>query len=73
MMIHFSHGALADSYENQANKQGFTLGNNAELFQELGHGLIMNHMHGILNDYDYDKALQKLHKKLIKNLKRMDK
>ena len=31
--IVFYHGALVDTYEEQANKQGFTLGDHAEFAQ----------------------------------------
>lgn len=69
MEVGFYHGALSDSYEKQANKQGFTFGDKAELFDKLGYGLVLNHIHGILTDSQYDKALQKLQKQLIKSLK----
>lgn len=67
--VGFHHGALADPYEKQARKQGYTLGDKAELMDELAHGLIMNHIHGTLTDSAYDKALQKLQKQIVKNLK----
>lgn len=35
MEIGFHHGALCDSYEKQANEQGFTLGDKAELFEKI--------------------------------------
>ena len=34
MTIEFHHGALCDSYEEQANAQGFTFGDKAEWVQE---------------------------------------
>ncbi len=69
MMVGFHHGALCDTYEKQANDQGFTLGNKAEHLQKCGHCLIYLHIHGILTDSQYDKALQKLQKKLVKTMK----
>lgn len=33
--IGFQHGALCDSYEKQANEQGYTLGEKAELFDKI--------------------------------------
>lgn len=67
--VGFHHGALADEYEKQANEQGFTLGEYSETAQKLGFGLSMNYVHGILTDSEYNKALQRLQKKMIKNLK----
>lgn len=70
--VGFYHGALADPYEVQARKQGFTLGSDAEYIQKLGYGLVINHIHGILTDSVYDKALQKLQKKIIAHLKKWE-
>ena len=67
--IELEHGALSYTYELQLNSQGFTLGEDAELFQELAKGLSMNHIHGILTDLQYRTALQNLEKKIIKSLK----
>jgi pyridoxine 5'-phosphate synthase PdxJ len=72
-MIEFYHGALADSYEEQANKQGLTLGKYAEFAQNVGFGLVAAHIHGCITDSEYDKILQRFQKKiLIKNLKPME-
>lgn len=38
-LVTFYHGALSDSYEEQAREQGYTLGDDAELMQKLGFGL----------------------------------
>lgn len=67
--IGFHHGALCDDYEKQANEQGYTLGKYAETAKKLGFGLVINHVHGILTDSMYDKALQKLQKEIVKHLK----
>ena len=67
--VSFYHGALADPYEDQANEQGFTLGNKAEFVQKVGFGLVAAHIHGVITDKEYDKILQRFQKKLItKNL-----
>lgn len=71
--VTFYHGALSDPYEEQANAQGFTLGDKAELMDKLGFGLVINHIHGTLTDSAYDKALQKLQKQIVKNLKPLHK
>ena len=68
-LVTFYHGALSDQYEEQAREQGYTLGDKAELLQKLGFGLVLCHIHGILTDSQYDKALQKLNKKIVGSLK----
>jgi len=71
-MVEFHHGALADSYEKQANEQGLTLGEHAEFAQNVGFGLVAAHIHGCITDSEYDKILQRFQKKiLLKNLKPM--
>ena len=72
MTICFHHGALSDSYEEQANAQGFTFGELADWIEEVGKGLTCLWIHGCLTDKEYDKVLQRFQKKiLIANLKRM--
>lgn len=70
MIVEFQHGALCDSYEKQANAQGFTLGDKAKWIEKVGYGLICAHIHGCITDSEYDKILSRFQKKiLIKNLK----
>lgn len=68
-MVGFHHGALADPYEAQARKQGYTLGDKAELMDKLGFGLSINYVHGVLTYAEYKRALQRLDKKIVGNLK----
>lgn len=71
-MVEFYHGALSDTYEEQANKQGFTFGDNAEFVQNVGFGLVAAHVHGCITDGEYDRILRRFQTKvLVKNLKRM--
>lgn len=71
-MVEFHHGTLVDSYEEQANKQGLTLGEYAEFAQNVGFGLVAAHIHGVITDSEYDKILQRFQKKiLVKNLRPM--
>ncbi len=67
--VSFHHGAFRDPYEVQARKQGYTLGDRAELMDNLGFGLSINHVHGVLTDAEYKRALQKLNRKLVDSLK----
>lgn len=73
MIVEFHHGALAESYEEQANNQGFTLGKESEFVQQIGFGLVAAHIHGIITDGEFDKILQRFQKKMIvKNLKKIE-
>lgn len=73
MTVGFYHGALSDSYEKQANAQGFTFGDKAEWVEKVGFGLICAHIHGCITDSEYDKILQRFQKKILfKNLKRLE-
>ena len=70
MIIEFHHGALSDSYEKQANDQGFTFGKDAKWVQEVGFGLVCAHIHGCITDAEYDRILRRFQQKiLIKMLK----
>ena len=73
MTVEFHHGALCDTYEEQANTQGFTFGDMAEWIEEVGKGLKCLWIHGCMTDKEYDKILQRFQKKvLIKNLKKLE-
>lgn len=67
--VEFRHGALSDPYEQQANQQGFTLGEEKELLEKLGFSIVFCWIHGLLADSQYDAALKKLQKKLVKAIK----
>lgn len=71
--IGFYHGALAESYEEQANKQGYTFGDKAEWIEKVAFGIICGHIHGIITDSEFDRILQKFQKKiLLKYIKRLE-
>jgi hypothetical protein len=70
--VEFRHGALCDSYEEQANKQGFTFGENAKWVQDVAFGIVCAHIHGCITDGEYDKILHRFQKKiLLKSLRRL--
>lgn len=73
MEIGFRHGALCDSYEKQANEQGFTLGDKAELFNKIRFSYNMLWIHGYLTDSQADMVCKKIQKQLVKNLKPLNK
>lgn len=70
--VGFHHGVFADSYEKQANEQGYTLGDRAELFDKIGYSFNLLRIHGYLTDSQADGVCQKIQKKLVANLKRLD-
>ena len=63
--IEFWHGALSSSYEKQANKQGCTLGEDADFVQRLGDGLVLGHIHQVITDSEYDKILRRFQNKVL--------
>lgn len=71
MEIRFYHGALSDSYEKQANEQGFTLGDKAELFGQIGYAYNLLWIHGYLTDSQADMVCKKIQKNLVKSVKRI--
>lgn len=69
-MVGFHHGALCDSYEEQANSQGYTFGDLADWVQKIGFGLVCAYIHGCITEKEYDRILSRFQKKiLVKNLK----
>ena len=67
--IGFYHGALADSYEKQANEQGYTLGDKADTFDKIGFSYNMLRIHGYLTDSQADSVCKKIQKKLVASIK----
>lgn len=67
--VTFHYGTLSDPLEQQANAQGFTLGDKAELLEELGRCMAMGYVHGIYTDSQHTAMMNKLHKKVMKALK----
>ena len=68
--IGFIHGTLADSYEKQANDQGYTFDNMADWVQKIGYGLVTAYRHKCITDAEYDRILRRFHNKiLVKNIK----
>ena len=66
----FYHGGLADTYEKQANTQGFTFGDKAKWVEKIGFGLVCAYIHGCITEKEYNRILQRFQTKiLVKNLK----
>lgn len=65
MEVVFSHGGLSPSYEEQANKQGYTLGNKAEKAEELRHDILVLMLNNVLTVSQTWNAYKRLQKKFI--------
>lgn len=65
MTIEIYHGALADPYEIQMNKYGFTYGEKADWVEKIGFGLVCAHIHGCITDSEYVRILQRYQKKIL--------
>ena len=63
--ISFHHSLFAKTYEEQANEQGYTFGDNAELVQEIGFGLMAAHIHGLITDKECDKIFYRFQTKIL--------
>lgn len=72
MTVEFYHGAFSDTYEEQANRQGYTFGDKADFVEKVGFGIVAAHIHGCITDSEYDKILRRFQTKiLLKNLKKV--
>jgi len=67
----FVYGVFGDSLEEQANKQGYTLGNDAETFEKIRKAINMCGFH-VATDSQISLMTKKLHNKIVKALKPMD-
>ena len=67
--IEFIHGVMRDSYELQANRQGFTLGDKKDCFDKMADSLIYCKIGGLITDEQYDYALNNLELKMVKCLR----
>lgn len=70
--VGFSYGAVADPLEQQANEQGYTLGEKAEHFEKCKEAIVRLMFADILTDSQRDKAYQKLNKQVAKVLKPLE-
>lgn len=66
--VGFSYGVLFDTLEEQANDQGYTLGDNAETFEKIREAINMCMFH-VATDSQVSAMTKKLHNKVVKSLK----
>ena len=67
--VKFNYGILAETLEQQANEQGFTLGENAEEFKKLKYAINICRLKDVLTDKELSNAIERLNKKVMKVLK----
>ena len=65
--IGFSYGVFAESLEEQANKQGYTLGGSAERMESIRNAINMCGFH-VATESQVDSMLKKLQKKVVDSL-----
>lgn len=69
MEIRFYHGICGESYEKQANAQGFTLGEKADFFEKIRHACNFLGINGYLTSSQADSVCRKIQNNLVKELK----
>lgn len=70
--IGFSYGALSDTLEEQANKQGYTLGEDAEILEKIKNARMLLIFKDILTDSQAEQTAKKIQSKVIKALKPLE-
>ena len=71
MTIEISYGCLFDSIEAQVNKQGYTLGKEAERMENI-RCAITTCMFSVATDAQTDSMFEKLNRMVIKALKPLE-
>ena len=69
--IKFLYGPFAKPLEEQANSQGFTIGDETESLEECRNALITLNFGLDLPEAIHDKIRKMLHEEVVKNLKRI--
>lgn len=67
--IGFYHSVFADSYEKQANDQGYTLGDKAEVFDKISFAYNLLRIHGYLTEKQEESICKKIQKSLVASVK----
>lgn len=70
-VVKFGYGALCETLEKQAKKQGFTLGENAKKLENYRRFAALLFFGLSLPNSMYDKILQKLNKRVVDSLKKL--
>lgn len=71
-IIGMRYGALSDPIEDQLRSQGLTLGDKAVQYQDDVDACIRLFVRGHLTDSAHNRVLDKIHKSIMKNIKRIE-
>ena len=69
--VKFGYGALCNSLEEQANKQGFTLKDKAEGLEQAREAISVLMFKDVLTPSQVNKAVERLNKNVIKALEKI--
>ena len=71
--INLNHGLFSDTYEEQLNTQGYTLGDKAEWVEKIGYGLKAAYTQGCISDSQFKAIIERFSERVIvKNLKKLE-
>lgn len=68
MEVCFYYGIMSDPLEEQANKQGFTLGDKAELLEKIRYSINICNFH-VATESQVKAMTTKLHKQVMNSVK----
>lgn len=68
-VVKFGYGAINEPLEQQAYKQGFTLGKEAKRLELSRNGINVARINGFITDSEISKINKRLHQEVMKNLK----
>ena len=70
--VQFSYGALSDTLEEQANKQGFTLGDDSEMLEKIKNARMLLIFKDILTGSQAEQTAKKIQSKVVKALRPLE-
>lgn len=65
-------GALATAFEEQLNKQGYTLGDKAKRYQDIYKSVLNVYFFGLFTRGEFEKINQKFVKSIVKEAIKID-
>jgi hypothetical protein len=71
--VKFSYGALSPSLEEQANRQGFTLGKQAERLERIDQARLMLFMNSLISDTVSEKIANRVNEMVVNSLTPIEK
>jgi hypothetical protein len=70
--MNLQFGITAEPLEEQLNKQGYTLGDNPDGYQNLMKSIYALRMNAIVTDKEFDRMLGKFYKLIIQRAKKVN-